>query len=63
MDTMHELQIVRRPESIYKNNHHKLHTQKNDLVVGIPRSGIIPAYMIALNLNIDCIDPPSFIKN
>ena len=46
-----------------KNNLHKLHTQKIDLVVGIPRSGMIPAYMIALNLNVDCIDLPSFIRN
>lgn len=34
-----------------------------DLVVGIPRSGMIPAYMIAFNLNINCTSVESFINN
>jgi len=34
-----------------------------DLVVGIPRSGMIPAYMIAFNLNINCISIQSFYNN
>lgn len=34
-----------------------------DLVVGIPRSGMIPAYMIAFNLNINCISVEAFLKN
>ncbi|WP_404475091.1 phosphoribosyltransferase [Vreelandella venusta] len=34
-----------------------------DLVVGIPRSGMVPAYMIALALNVDCTDISSWLKN
>ena len=34
-----------------------------DLVVGIPRSGMIPAYILALYLNVSCVDLPSFINN
>lgn len=34
-----------------------------DLVVGLPRSGMIPAYIIALFLNIECTDLTSFINN
>lgn len=34
-----------------------------ELVVGIPRSGMIPAYIISSILNIDCIDLDSFIEN
>nr|WP_258042657.1 phosphoribosyltransferase family protein [Escherichia coli]BAL03061.1 putative phosphoribosyltransferase [Escherichia coli O183:H18] len=34
-----------------------------DLVVGIPRSGMIPAYLISLYLNIDVTDVNSFILN
>jgi len=34
-----------------------------DLIVGIPRSGMIPAYMIAFNLNINCTSVESFIAN
>ncbi|MCE9662750.1 phosphoribosyltransferase [Halomonas sp. M5N1S17] len=39
-----------------------LHALDVDLVVGIPRSGMIPAYMIALGLNLHCIDIVSFAK-
>lgn len=46
-----------------KNNLHKLHGKEIDLVVGIPRSGMIPAYMIALYLNVNCIDLAGFCKN
>ncbi|TBM00969.1 phosphoribosyltransferase [Hafnia paralvei] len=34
-----------------------------DLIVGIPRSGMIPAYLIGLYLNLDVTDFGSFIKN
>lgn len=34
-----------------------------DLIVGIPRSGMIPAYTIGLYLNIDVTDVSSFVKN
>lgn len=34
-----------------------------DLIVGVPRSGMIPAYLIALNLNLPVIDLESFVKN
>lgn len=46
-----------------KNNLHRLHFIKFDLVVGVPRSGMIPAYMIALALNVNCVDLQSFISN
>ena len=36
---------------------------KFDLIVGVPRSGMIPAYIIALNLNLPVIDLESFVKN
>lgn len=34
-----------------------------DLVVGIPRSGMVPAYMIALALNVNCTDISSWLHN
>ena len=34
-----------------------------DLVVGVPRSGMIPAYMIALFFNINCCSFPEFRNN
>lgn len=34
-----------------------------DLVVGIPRSGMIPAYIISAYLNIDCADVDSLVMN
>ena len=34
-----------------------------DLIVGIPRSGMIPAYMIALYLNINCCSFPDLREN
>ncbi len=49
-------------DDIY-NNIHQLQGVGYDLVVGIPRSGMIPAYMIALLLNIHCTDLNSFLKN
>lgn len=47
-------------ESIRKN----IYTLPNDidLVVGIPRSGIVPAYMIGLYLNLPVVDLPAFIN-
>lgn len=37
--------------------------QNFDLIVRLPRSGIVPAYMIGLHLNIHCTDLASFIGN
>lgn len=45
------------------SNIHKIQGHNYDLVVGIPRSGMIPAYMIALLLNISCVDLNSFLNN
>jgi uncharacterized HAD superfamily protein/hypoxanthine phosphoribosyltransferase len=39
---------------------HKL-PEDVDLVVGIPRSGMLPASLIALNLNVNCCDLQSFL--
>ncbi|TVU89173.1 phosphoribosyltransferase [Vreelandella titanicae] len=41
----------------------KVHGKGYDLVVGIPRSGMIPASMIALGLHIDVVGLPEFIAN
>ena len=46
-----------------KNNINKINYQKFDLIVGVPRSGMIPAYMVSLLLNIHCIALPAFIRN
>ena len=37
--------------------------QDIDLIVGIPRSGMIPAYIIGLSLNISVVDLDSFIED
>lgn len=41
----------------------RVHGKGYDLVVGIPRSGIIPANMVALGLHIDVVGLPDFIAN
>ncbi|UXZ55433.1 hypothetical protein LOS15_05225 [Halomonas sp. 7T] len=41
----------------------RIHGKGYDLVVGIPRSGMIPASMIALGLHIDVIGLPDFVAN
>ena len=46
-----------------KGNINKLEKYNIDLIVGIPRSGMIPAYMISLLLNVNCTDFFSFIEN
>lgn len=46
-----------------KKNLFLIKSKDFDLVVGIPRSGMVPAYMISLELNIDCTSLPSFLKN
>ncbi len=46
-----------------QDNIHKLQGEGYDLVVGIPRSGMIPAYMISLLLNVSCTDLNSFLNN
>jgi len=45
------------------NNLFKLNNEDYDLIVGIPRSGMIPAYMIGLYLNVHVTSLDSFIKN
>ncbi|MBB1477092.1 hypothetical protein ACRN9Z_18980 [Shewanella frigidimarina] len=45
------------------SNIHKINTQNFDLIVGIPRSGMIPSYMVSLLLNVHCIDLPAFLRN
>ncbi|MEM9534227.1 MAG: phosphoribosyltransferase family protein [Cyanobacteria bacterium P01_A01_bin.3] len=49
-------------KDIYSNLD-KIHRLNIDLVVGIPRSGMIPAFIIALALNVNCIDLNTFIQN
>lgn len=46
-----------------RKNIHKISEQNFDLIVGIPRSGMIPAYLISAYLNIDCTDVDSYINN
>jgi len=46
-----------------KNNLYKIHTGDYDLVVGIPRSGMIPAYIIGLYINVNVTDLESYILN
>lgn len=41
----------------------KLHNADYDLIVGIPRSGMAPAYMIGLYLNINVTSLDAFIQN
>lgn len=41
----------------------KLHDEDYDLIVGIPRSGMIPAYMIGLYLNTHVTSLDAFIEN
>ncbi|MGC3873184.1 phosphoribosyltransferase [Halomonas sp. GXIMD04776] len=45
------------------SNIDKVQSQGYELVVAIPRSGVIPAYMLSLLLNIDCTNLHDFIKN
>lgn len=42
---------------------HRVTSRKFDLVVGIPRSGMVPAYMIGLYLNVKVTDLRSYIDN
>lgn len=42
---------------------HKVQHTPFDLVVGLPRSGMVPAYMLASLLNVDCMDLQSFVDN
>ncbi|PYZ95082.1 phosphoribosyltransferase [Salipaludibacillus keqinensis] len=49
--------------NVIKKNLSILQTKKFDLIVGIPRSGMVPAYIIAQYLNIKCCDLHSFIRN
>jgi uncharacterized HAD superfamily protein/hypoxanthine phosphoribosyltransferase len=46
-----------------RENLFKIQNTEYDLVVGLPRSGMIPAYIIALHLNVDCTDIRSYIDN
>ena len=46
-----------------RNNIHLISKYDFDIVVGIPRSGMIPAYLISAYLNVDCCDVDSLINN
>jgi len=46
-----------------RSNIHLFSKDDFDLVVGIPRSGMIPAHLISAYLNIDCCDVDSLIEN
>jgi len=46
-----------------RQNIHRLNEEQYDLVVGIPRSGMIPAYQIALYLNLNCTDINALKEN
>lgn len=46
-----------------RKNLYKINFDKYDLVVGVPRSGMIPAYMIGLYLNLKVTDVNGLIKN
>jgi|SRR5690554_701991 len=46
-----------------KRNLHLITQEGFELIVGLPRSGMIPAYMISAYLNIDCTDIDSFVAN
>lgn len=46
-----------------RRNITQLHNKEYDLIVGLPRSGMIPAYIIALLLNVECTDLRSYIDN
>ncbi|QJQ95135.1 MULTISPECIES: phosphoribosyltransferase family protein [Halomonadaceae] len=46
-----------------KKHLYKIHSGGYDLIVGIPRSGMIPAYMIGLYTNLNVIDIDGYIQN
>lgn len=46
-----------------KKTMHILREKNPDLIVGIPRSGLLPATIIALELNIDVIDLDGLLQN
>jgi len=46
-----------------KLNLHLIKKENFDLIVGIPRSGMIPAYMIALSLNLNCTTIQAYLNN
>nr|WP_298415414.1 phosphoribosyltransferase [uncultured Halomonas sp.] len=45
------------------SNIDKVQSKGYELVVAIPRSGVIPAYMLSLLLNVDCTTLNDFLKN
>jgi len=50
-------------QNIIKSNLASLQSSNFDLIVGIPRSGMIPAYMIAQYMNKNCCDIDSYLRN
>lgn len=46
-----------------RDNFHKIQSSDFDLIVGIPRSGMIPAYMIGLHLNAHITDLNGLLEN
>lgn len=48
---------------LVRNNISMLQVHKFDLIVGIPRSGMVPAYMVALYLNVHCCTIADLMEN
>ena len=48
---------------LIRKNIHEIQKNNFDLIVGIPRSGMIPAYLIGLNLNIQTCDVETLLNN
>jgi len=46
-----------------KSNLHEISSLNFDLIVGIPKSGMVPAYIISSYLNLDCTDIDSLIND
>lgn len=46
-----------------RQNLHRFQCVDYDLVVGVPRSGVIPAFYVALMLNLPCVDLMSLVFN
>ncbi|CAG9606585.1 hypothetical protein [Pseudoneobacillus rhizosphaerae] len=49
--------------NLIKNKIPMFQSKNFDLIVGVPRSGMIPAYIIALHLNKKCCDVETLINN
>lgn len=47
---------------LIKKNLHQIQSKQIDLIIGIPRSGMVPAYILAMYLRKDCCDLETFLK-